>query len=920
VGTEQRFDAFISYSRRVDAEVAARLQSALQTFAKPWYRLRVLRVFRDDASLSAQPSLWSSIVAALDSARFFILLASPEAARSEWVEREVHHWVTHRDPARLLIGLTDGELAWDVAAGDFDWSRTNALPRAVGGVFAEDPRWIDLRWIAAGDELTLRNPRFRDAVADFASPLHARAKDELVGENVRQHRRAMRLARGAAALLVLLVVVAAALAVLARERQGRADAQARIARSRQLAAETTSALSAGRLDRALALAARSWAAAPTVEAKASLAQALAAAGPLERVYDLGPIVAASVSADGKRLAVLQGDRRAVIVDVRTGRAVGAPLRFERSPNELALDEHGTRLALGFQGPEDLFVWNVSRRRWEPPGGNPDTARSPSLDREFPVPLVQSIAFGGGVAAWTGGQPGKSLVGIWRDGEAKLRPSWFGKTCQVAVSRDGTLVAQLGAKPDGSGGFTSWIAVWRTTDAGFEGAPLALFQARKAPTRTECAPTLQFGAAGSDVLAVGGWEGTVTLWNAVAGQRVGSPLQAKGGITSHLAFSPDGSHLVATDDGGVTVWNLARRREVAFPRPASAVDAGAWLGPGNSILEVGLSGVVASGRLRGSVSAITHRVMGEIANTARVADARFVADGTLLLARFDGVVEARELSTGRRVGPRVATGLEQPSLLVSRDRRRVLAATPRAGVSWTVGPTAEPVRYTPPADRDAAFGVASDGTVVAVSNGGFREDARVWLAPGRRPGVSLAGTADADVASVHADDRLALVGTYEWTAVWDLRSGRRISRLFPRWAEWTEDGGTIVADDGGAIHVWHSLDGPEAASLPLARGAGIAEIGPDGRLIVGISAEERKLAPSEPPTYIRWLWLWDTEDGTQLGRWSLGDVPLGPYRFAPDGHSLVLVGPPNEVWELDPERWAGIACKLAGGSSARGGCD
>jgi len=54
------YHAFISYNRAADGRLAAALQRGLQRFAKPWYRTRALRVFRDDVSLSAQPSLWSS--------------------------------------------------------------------------------------------------------------------------------------------------------------------------------------------------------------------------------------------------------------------------------------------------------------------------------------------------------------------------------------------------------------------------------------------------------------------------------------------------------------------------------------------------------------------------------------------------------------------------------------------------------------------------------------------------------------------------------------------------------------------------------------------------------------------------------------------------------------------------------------------
>src|SRR5262245_18493796 len=90
------YDAFISYSHAKDKPVAATLQSVMQRLGKPWYRRRALRVFRDDTSLSATPGLWPSIEQALGNSRYLILLASPEAAASMWVSKELIHWLDHK--------------------------------------------------------------------------------------------------------------------------------------------------------------------------------------------------------------------------------------------------------------------------------------------------------------------------------------------------------------------------------------------------------------------------------------------------------------------------------------------------------------------------------------------------------------------------------------------------------------------------------------------------------------------------------------------------------------------------------------------------------------------------------------------------------------------------------------------------------
>ena len=103
------YDAFVSYSHAKDKPIAAALQSVVQKLGKPWYRRRALRVFRDDTSLSATPSLWPTIEQALGQSRFLILLASPEAAASPWVNKEVAYWLEHKGADTLLIAVTDGD-------------------------------------------------------------------------------------------------------------------------------------------------------------------------------------------------------------------------------------------------------------------------------------------------------------------------------------------------------------------------------------------------------------------------------------------------------------------------------------------------------------------------------------------------------------------------------------------------------------------------------------------------------------------------------------------------------------------------------------------------------------------------------------------------------------------------------------------
>jgi len=211
------YKAFISYSHAADGKLAPAIQSSLQSFAKPWYKLRAMRIFRDQTTLAMTPKLWPSIEVALRDSEYFLLLASVESSRSKWVQREVEFWLPNKGPDKLLIIVTSSlPLVEDHAMVEFDWVKANLLPAGlVEKLPEEEPLFLDLRWAKSEDHLSNRNPRFLSEIAGLSSALTGRPKDELVGENIIQHRRVRRLAWTAIILLVLLTITSALAAVWA---------------------------------------------------------------------------------------------------------------------------------------------------------------------------------------------------------------------------------------------------------------------------------------------------------------------------------------------------------------------------------------------------------------------------------------------------------------------------------------------------------------------------------------------------------------------------------------------------------------------------------------------------------------------------------------------------------------------------------
>ena len=248
-----RHDAFISYSHAADTRLAEALERGVEKLAKPLLKLRALDVFRDQTSLTASPGLWTGIVAHLSASDWFLFLASPASAASVWCSKEVQWWIENRSPERMLVLLTEGDIAWDASAQDFDWSRTNSLPRLLERRCAEEPLYVDLRWARESELLSLRNAKFREAVVNVAAPIRAIPKDQLDGADLRQLARNRMLVRGGIAAITIAAVVAIWQAVVANQRGAEAVRQRDIAIARNLA--STAELLA---DRGMMRTPRSW--------------------------------------------------------------------------------------------------------------------------------------------------------------------------------------------------------------------------------------------------------------------------------------------------------------------------------------------------------------------------------------------------------------------------------------------------------------------------------------------------------------------------------------------------------------------------------------------------------------------------------------------------------------------------------------
>src|SRR5215211_6027551 len=510
-----RYAAFISYSRAVDGKLAPALQSALQRFAKPWYQRQALRVFRDDASLAANPGLWPSIQDALDASEFFILLASPKAASSEGVQRETDYWLDQNPQTNLFIALTDWHKPRDPASEedpaseDFDWHKhkTTVLPPSLAGKLTDEPRYVDLRWVGTEEHLSLRDPRFRDCVADLAAPLHHQAKDDLIGEEVRQHRRHVRQVRIVIAVLAFLAILAVTAAVVAVQQRQAALLQLDIATSRQLAATAESKASS---DPQLAtlLSVTAFDAKDTPEARIALVHQLDRLQHIDRFLSAhtGPVRRVAFSPDGRTL-VATGEENSVLWDITKGTRLAT---LPDAGGEVAFSPDGRTLVAA--GEKSVVLWDVAQRRQlatlpgvtNAAGGNLSIALSPN---------GRTLAIGGvdytKIVLWDVAKR-RQLATLTYSIPGQTVPAMGGFV--LAFSPDGRTLAADGPK---GGDITLWDVAKRTPVANLRGG------------HTRGIFSLAFSPDGRTI-ASGGHDAKIVLWD-VAQRKQLATLNADGDV-------------------------------------------------------------------------------------------------------------------------------------------------------------------------------------------------------------------------------------------------------------------------------------------------------------------------------------------------------------------------------------------------------
>jgi WD40 repeat protein len=547
-----RYQVFISYSQSADGTLAPALQNSLKRFAKPWLGRSKIRVFRDDTSLNVTPQLWPSIEAAINDAEYFLLLASPQAARSDWVQKEVNCWLQSDPKAeRLLIVITEGTIEWDNHQNDFDWEITDALPELLTGIFAHEPLYGDLSWAKSQNHLTMRHADFANEVASLSSAILGTPKDELFGKDISEQRK-----RKWTVITVIMALIGLTLWSFSSEYRtnqqrirslaGKLAAQSSLIRTDQ----------PNRIELAALLAVESQRLAPSTEGY----QALKSSADLlsDHVVDLKAIdqpLSAGFTSDGKLLAAGSAKGEAVVWETQNWQEM-ARIRHGSSVHAVAFDNDGEQLATAGAGGR-ACVWKM-----------PSGEKRVCVEHGAQLLAVDIRADGAQLLTASGDVPSHSTddycVRLWNlETAAALDSLCHDKAIVEAFYlSDGEHVVT--SSKDGS------VRMWDTKT----GSELIRL---KAPSKDVLEQPIAMALSRQErYLAVATWGGVI-VWDTLLLEKIFETRSSGGNVSVSLRDRLEDSTgfvLAGNASGNVRVWRLDNGEEVVTKLPFNTVKVAA----------------------------------------------------------------------------------------------------------------------------------------------------------------------------------------------------------------------------------------------------------------------------------------------------------------------------------------------------------
>ena len=979
----QHFWAFISYNH-ADERHAKWLHAWLESYRVPKKLVgttseqyaferpaRLRPIYRDRDESSAGQSLDKHIKAELGNSRNLIVICSPNAVASRWVDPEIRHFQSLGRSDRIVCLIVDGD-------PNANSGPTRCIPTALFSSQGESG--VD----AIAGDIRPGKDKPRIAALRLAAGLLDVRFDELRQRD--QERRVRQLWTAFGVALALLVVMGL-LAFFALHERGVAQKQTGVANEQKAEAQKQTGIANDQKEEAkkqtvvaneqraeaqiqtrIAETQKGVADEKRREAERATTQAKAAEdlAKQRQIEAQNAQRATRVQFEDATLRRLAVESKSMLEGTRAG---GTLMAVRVALAGLAIkprsDQFGTLQAAIVAGDASLRAWDVPGETVGAVAYSPDgklivaITRSRTSDDHLRFwradngePIGAAIPLGAYVPGLAFSADGLRV--ITADSKGTIA-QWDIATRQPAgtPSRlEGIGFSRIAVSPTGDRWVTAAsgsnvLALWSPSGSGHSPRPLH--------GHTDTVRGAAFSPDGQRIVSSSD-DTTIRVWDANTGQPIGEPILGHTGWVTSVAFSPDGQTIVSgSHDGTVRLWRLGPDRpvELRIDNAGYGIDHVRFSPDGQRVAAAAQDGFVrvwdagtrkamgaALAGHRGPVSDIAFApdgsriVSGGKDGSVRLWDGHGVAHGTLVLDGHKAQVNSIAFAPGTNDHRLAATDFDGTLRQWDADTGKAvgtLIQVPRASLNAVV--------YS--ADGTRLITASADGVV------------RVWNAEtGRAALPPLRGhSVRANTVAASRNGKLIASGDESGQVIlWDATTGQLVRRMGPvRGPVWSvgfsPDAQRVAASGGtdGLFAMWGTVSGEliyQSAEVAKSAFPNLA-FSPDGRYVatsnraqatlklrdahsgrpiervflghglsveaVAFSADGRFIASGSMDQSVR---LWDVETGDPIGAATPFAGLNSSLAFSADGQRLAQSGTVEgtiHVWD-GPAAWARLHCQ------------